>query len=148
MDATIQPNHHQNGTWDPASDPHDHHGDHRGWVRPGGRRGRWLEPFVLLLLTEGEAYGAKLIGRLNGLCLAPGDVDVGMTYRTPREFEAEGLLVSRWVTADNMAPRRTYRLTEAGREAFADWIEVMHERRRLVDAFLAGAGAIAGGEGG
>ena len=145
MSADIY-HHRHNGARDPVTDPHEHHGDHRGWVRSGGRRGRWLEPFVLLLLAEGEAYGAELLARLNGLCLAPGEVDVGMTYRTLREFEAEGLVVSHWVT-DNSAPRRTYRLTEAGREAFADWIEVMHERGRLVDAFLQGARRQAEGEG-
>jgi DNA-binding PadR family transcriptional regulator len=95
----------------------------------------------LLLLAEGKTYGGALIARLNGLCLAPGEVDVGMTYRTLRESEAEGLVVSRWV-ADGGAPRRTYRLTKAGGEALNDWIEVMHERRRLVDAFLEGAGRL------
>jgi PadR family transcriptional regulator PadR len=128
-------------------DPHRHHGEHRGWVRPGGRRGRWLEPFLLLLLAGAETYGRALIAELNGLCLAPGDVDVGMAYRTLREFEMEGLVVSHWDAADG-APRRTYQLTEAGHEALADWTEVMHERRRLVDAFLDGADRLSRGEGG
>jgi DNA-binding PadR family transcriptional regulator len=102
---------------------------------------------VLLLVAEDETYGRALIGHLNGLCLAPDDVDVGMAYRTLREFEAEGLVVSRW-DADSGAPRRTYRLTGAGRGALADWIEVMHERRRLVDVFLEGAERLSGGKGG
>ena len=69
-------------------DPHHHHDAHRGWVRPGGRRGRWLEPFLLRLVAEGETHGSALIARLNALCLAPAGVDVGMAYRTLREFEA------------------------------------------------------------
>jgi DNA-binding PadR family transcriptional regulator len=115
--------------------PHHHHDDHRGWVRPGGRRGRWLEPFLLLLIGQQEGYGGALIGRLNDLCLAPNGVDVGMAYRTLRELEAEGLMTSQWI-ADDGAPRRAYRLTPAGRTTLDEWISVMRERGRLVDAFL------------
>jgi PadR family transcriptional regulator PadR len=127
--------------------PHHHQDDHHGWVRPGGRRGRWLEPFVLALVGDGEAYGGGLIAQLNALCLAPNGVDVGMAYRTLREFEAEGLLESHWVTDDG-APRRTYQLTPAGRQALDEWIAVMRERGRLVDAFLGEAERLPRREGG
>jgi DNA-binding PadR family transcriptional regulator len=115
--------------------PHHHHDSYRGWVRPGGRRGRWLEPFLLLLIGQEEGYGRALIARLNELCLAPNGVDVGMAYRTMRELEADGLTSSEWI-ADDGAPRRAYRLTPAGRQALDEWISVMRERGRLVDAFL------------
>jgi DNA-binding PadR family transcriptional regulator len=127
--------------------PHHHQDDHRGWVRPGGRRGRWLEPFLLVLVGDGEAYGGALIAELNALCLAPNGVDVGMAYRTLREFEAEGLVTSHWV-ADNGAPKRAYQLTLAGRQALDEWIAVMRERGRLVDAFLGEAERLAQGQGG
>ena len=126
---------------------HDHHDAHRGWVRPGGRRGRWLEPFLLRLMAEGEVHGGALITRLDELCLAPDGVDEGMAYRTLREFEAEGLVDSVWVTNDG-PPRRTYRLTDAGREALDEWISVMRERSRLIEAFLDGAERLDRGEGG
>jgi PadR family transcriptional regulator PadR len=115
--------------------PHHHHDSHRGWVRPGGRRGRWLEPFLLALVGDEEIHGGALIGRLNELCLAPNGVDVGMAYRTLRELEGDGMVGSRWM-ADNGAPRRAYRLTEAGRVALDEWISVMRERGRLVEAFI------------
>ncbi len=127
--------------------PHEHHDAHRGWVRPGGRRGRWLEPFLLRLMAEGEVHGAALIARLDDLCLAPGGVDVGMAYRALREFEAEGLVQSAWVTDDGPA-RRTYRLTDEGVQALAEWTSVMHERARLIDAFLDGLDGPIKGQGG
>jgi PadR family transcriptional regulator, regulatory protein PadR len=127
--------------------PHHHHDSHRGWVRPGGRRGRWLEPFLLVLIANEEAYGGALIARLNGLCLAPNGVDVGMAYRTLRELEAEGLMTSRWV-ADDGAPRRAYRLTSAGRSTLDEWISVMRERGRLVEAFLDQANSLPLAKGG
>jgi DNA-binding PadR family transcriptional regulator len=115
--------------------PHHHYDNYRGWVRPGGRRGRWLEPFVLLLVAQEVGYGRALIGRLNELCLAPDGVNAGMAYRTLRELEADGLMTSQWV-ADDGAPRRAYRLTQAGRQALDEWISVMRERDRLVETFL------------
>lgn len=126
---------------------HPHHGSHRGWTRPGGRRGRWLEPFLLRLVAEGEAHGRALIARLDELCLAPGGVDEGMAYRTLRELEADGLVGSAWITDDG-PPRRTYRLTSDGRRALAEWVDVMGERRRLIDSFLEGTERLVAGEGG
>lgn len=127
--------------------PHHHHDGQRGWVRPGGRRGRWLEPFMLRLVADGEAHGGALIARLNELCLAPDGVDVGMAYRTLREFEVEGLVSSAWVINDG-PPRRTYRLTEAGGKALDEWIAVMRERARLIETFLAGTERLKRGDGG
>ncbi len=138
MDADTQVNH--------QVDPHHHDDGYRGWVRPGGRRGRWLEPFLLRLVADGEAHGGALITRLNELCLAPDGVDVGMAYRTLRELEGEGLVESTWVTDDG-PPRRTYRLTQMGRRALHEWIAVMHERARLIDAFLDGTERLDRGEG-
>jgi DNA-binding PadR family transcriptional regulator len=123
--------------------PHHHEGSHRGWVRPGGRRGRWLEPFLLLLIAEGVTHGSALIARLDDLCLTAGGVDVGMAYRTLREFEAEGLVVSTWVLDDG-PPRRSYRLTAAGVEALEEWVAVMRERARLIETFLETATRTAG----
>ena len=134
---------------DTSTHAHPHHDqhEHRGWVRQGGRRGRWLEPFLLRLVADGETHGGALIARLNELCLTPDGVDVGMTYRSLREFEAEGLVCSAWVT-DEGPPRRMYRLTDAGRVALDEWIAVMRERARLIESFLAGTEPIDQGEGG
>ncbi len=119
-----------------AEHRHDHRHDQHGWVRPGRRRGRWLEPFLLLLVAESEAHGYALIGRLNELGVAPDGVDVGMAYRTLRELETEGLVLSDWVTAGG-APRRDYQLTREGRASLAEWASLMCERGRLIDDFLA-----------
>ena len=122
-----------------AEHHHSHHHDQHGWVRAGGRRGRRLEPFLLLLVAEGEGHGCALIGRPNELGVAPEGVDVGMAYRTRRELETDGLLASEWV-ADGGAPRRAYPPTLQGRAALAEWawlearLEDMREELRRVEA--------------
>ena len=130
----------------PFDHPHHHHGSHRGWVRPGGRRGRWIEPFLLVFIGGDEVHGAALIDRLDELCLAPNGVDVGMAYRALRELEAEGLVTSNWVV-DEAAPRRVYRLSPEGRRALRDWTGVMRERERLVATFLEQVEAVEPDEG-
>jgi poly-beta-hydroxybutyrate-responsive repressor len=111
----------------------------RGWSPPGRRR-RWLEPFLLVLLADGVAHGYALIGRLNALGVAPGGVDAGALYRTLRDLEMGGLVASRWSTPNSGAPRREYVLTGAGRARLAEWAQVMHDRARLVDEFMAAYG--------
>ena len=69
-----------------------------------------------------------------------------MAYRTLRELDTEGLMTSQWV-ADDGAPRRAYRLTQAGRQALDEWISVMRERGRLVEAFLDQADGLPRAEG-
>lgn len=125
---------------------HAHHHDQRGWVRSRGRRGRWLEPFLLLLMAEGVSHGYALIARLNELGVSSEGVDVGMAYRTLRELETEGLARSEWV-AESGAPRREYRLTPKGRATLAEWASVMCERDRLIDDFLAREARLDGGKG-
>lgn len=107
-----------------------HHGAHHN-----SRRGRWVEPFVLLLVARGTTYGYKLIGELDELGVAPDGIDSGMVYRTLRSMDADGLVTTEWGLEGDQ-PRREYRLTEDGACALEDWIGVMNERKRLIDHFL------------
>jgi PadR family transcriptional regulator PadR len=113
----------------------------RGWVRPGSRRGRWIEPFVLLLVAEGPIHGYSVINQLNELDLTADGVDVGMVYRTLRELEAEGLVKTKWGLEEG-PPRREYRLTATGHDVLDEWVAVMAERDRLVETFLERSRAI------
>jgi PadR family transcriptional regulator len=108
---------------------HHHHAHH------SSRRGRWVEPFVLLLVAQGPTYGYKLIGELDELGVAPEGIDPGMVYRTLRSMDADGLVTTEWGLEGDQ-PRREYRLTEAGACALEDWMDVMTERKRLIEHFL------------
>lgn len=113
-----------------------HHGAHHS-----SRRGRWVEPFVLLLVAQGPTYGYKLIGELDELGVAPEGIDPGMVYRTLRTMDADGLVTTEWGLEGDQ-PRREYRLTEDGACALEDWMDVMSERKRLIEHFLERGAAI------
>jgi DNA-binding PadR family transcriptional regulator len=86
-------------------------------------------------VAEEPTHGYALIGRLNKLGIAADGVDVGMVYRTLRQFDAEGLVTTKW-GLEAGPPRRDYRLTPKGRQALDEWVAVMAERRRLIRLFL------------
>lgn len=115
---------------------HDHAGHHeQGW-QPVGPRRRWLEPFLLLHIARGTTHGYALIASLNGAGYAPVALDVGSLYRSLRELEIAGLVVSTWAEPPGGPRRREYALTPGGRERLTQWAEVMEERARLTSGFL------------
>lgn len=105
---------------------------HRGWSPVGAHR--WMEPFVLAFLASGASHGYAIVGELAELGITNGPVDVGQVYRTLRDLEQAGQVVSSWTTGTGPA-RRDYDLTEAGHAALDEWAAVMKERSRLIAEF-------------
>ena len=107
---------------------------HRGWAPMGGHR-RWMEPFVLAMVGATGGHGYALQAQLDEIGLANGKVDVGQVYRTLRDLEGAGQVVSTW-SSDRVGPqRRDYVLTDAGFAALHEWAAVMRERTRLIAEF-------------
>lgn len=107
---------------------------HHGWAPVGNRR-RWMEPFLLVIMSGGPVHGYAVIGRLEEMRITDGSVDVGQVYRTLRELEQAGLVTSTWELQPQGAPRRDYELTDAGYTALDAWAAVMKERARLIGEF-------------
>jgi PadR family transcriptional regulator len=105
---------------------------HRGWSPVGAHR--WMEPFVLAFLASGASHGYAIVGELAELGITNGPVDVGQVYRTLRDLEQAGHVVSSWTTGTGPA-RRDYDLTEDGYAALDEWAAVMKERGRLIAEF-------------
>jgi len=107
---------------------------HRGWA-PLGRRHRWMEPFVLVLLAGGGAHGYAITAQLEEMGITGGPVDVGQVYRTLRDLEETGQVTSSWSNQSAGPQRRDYELTEVGYAAIDAWAAVMKERARLIAEF-------------
>lgn len=90
---------------------------------------------MLLLVADGPTHGYELLERLPPLV---GDerVDVGNVYRALRALEDEGLVVSEW-SADLPGPaKRSYTLTDDGRELLAEWLRALGGLRDELTTFL------------
>ena len=73
-----------------------------------------VEPCLLALLADGEAYGYELAARLEACGIGP--VPGGSLYPALLRLEKAGRLVSEWRAGDGGPGRKYYRLTGDGRE--------------------------------
>ncbi len=106
---------------------------HRGWS-PVAAHHRWLEPFVLMALANGCTHGYAIVGLLTEIGMTDAALDVGQVYRTLRDLEQVGQVVSAWTTGTGPA-RREYTITAVGSRALDEWAAVMKERHRLIAEF-------------
>lgn len=106
-----------------------------GEGRTKRKTGKHLPAFLLLLIAESPAYGGALVTRLCEL-LPDWAIDSGGVYRMLRDMEERGTVESDWDLADAGAPRRVYRITEAGRTELASWRCDIEERKKGLDLFL------------
>ncbi|MBA2558838.1 MAG: helix-turn-helix transcriptional regulator, partial [Propionibacteriales bacterium] len=74
----------------------------------------YLRPCLLLLLAEGTSHGYELLDQVAALGLER--ADPGRLYRCLRAMDEEGLVRSLWEPSATGPARRTYALTDDGRE--------------------------------
>ncbi len=79
----------------------------------------YLRPCLLLLLAEGTSHGYELLDQVSTLGLDR--VDPGGLYRCLRAMDEDGLVRSMWTPSTAGPARRTYELTDEGRE----WLHVV-----------------------
>ncbi|MFQ6019386.1 MAG: PadR family transcriptional regulator [Dehalococcoidia bacterium] len=96
---------------------------------------RFLEPCILLTLTDGPAHGYALKEHCEVECLVDEPIDVGTLYRTLRRMEAEEWLTSEW--ADGQGPRRrVYSITQLGRQVLHSWASGLARNKQTIENFL------------
>jgi PadR family transcriptional regulator PadR len=94
----------------------------------------FVQPCLLLLLSERPGHGYELVGRLRSLGIPDGD-PAGI-YRTLRRLERDGLTRSVWRSSETGPARRTYSLTAAGRAALDAVTADVRDTRRTLDTYL------------
>ncbi len=95
-----------------------------------------LEPCLLGLLADGEAYGYELSTRLEeaGIGTVPG----GSLYPALLRLEKRGLLSAQWRAGEGGPGRKYYALTAEGRRSLSQQRTAWTEFAAAVAAVLAG----------
>jgi PadR family transcriptional regulator, regulatory protein PadR len=93
-----------------------------------------VEPALLLLLNERSGHGYDLLDRLTELI--PERIDMGNLYRLLRGMEAHGLVTSEWDASLPGPAKRTYAITDAGRELLRAWAKALRQTEQVVTAFI------------
>jgi len=91
----------------------------------------FIQPWLLLLLSEKSAHGYELLDKLNQNEDTKG-MDPGFLYRTLRQFEQDGLVKSSWDVEGRGPARRVYEITPDGIEYLHAWVDhIRNTRERL-----------------
>lgn len=98
---------------------------------------RFIEPALLLLLSEQPMHGYELLERVPELAREERRVDLGNLYRLLRSLEEEGVVASAWDETLPGPAKRVYRLTESGEALLAQWVLALGDARDLITAFIA-----------
>ena len=92
-----------------------------------------LIPYVLLFLKNWSAHGYQILQTLTLLGFAA--VDPATVYRTLRQMEKEGLVLSNWETGVAGPARRTYRITDNGEQLLGEWAQALGSYQQFLDRF-------------
>lgn len=100
----------------------------------GGLPKNFLRASLFLLVAEEAAHGYDLLERLREMGLKT--ADPGGLYRALRAMEQEGLMRSVWQSSDLGPSRRTYELTDEGRDWLHAWAGTLRESSRIIEGYL------------
>lgn len=102
-----------------------------------GNLSRFVEPIVLLLLRKkGHSYGYDLAGELQEHALTDAKIERAALYRTLRQLERNGNVVSEWDVETGGPARRVYRLTPDGEKHLDEWAAVLQHVSRSMTRFV------------
>jgi poly-beta-hydroxybutyrate-responsive repressor len=108
---------------------------------------RFVEPVVLLLLKKkGHSYGYDLSNDLAEYALTDAEIERGALYRTLRQLEANGNVVSEWDVEESGPARRIYKLTAKGERHLEEWATVLQHVSKSMARFVAETKRINGGK--
>ncbi|HWQ52294.1 MAG TPA: helix-turn-helix transcriptional regulator [Bryobacteraceae bacterium] len=104
---------------------------------------RFVEPVVLLLLRKkGRSYGYDLASELREHALTDAEIERAALYRTLRQLEANGMVVSEWETDQGGPARRVYSLTRAGEQHLEEWATVLEHVSKSMMRFVKNVRAV------
>jgi DNA-binding PadR family transcriptional regulator len=109
---------------------------------------RFAEPVVLLLLKKkGRSYGYDLAGDLPEHALTDAEIERAALYRTLRQLEINGNVLSEWDTDRGGPARRVYRLTAQGERHLEEWATVLDHVSKSMARFVKDARNLQGRKG-
>jgi poly-beta-hydroxybutyrate-responsive repressor len=119
-----------------SSDGAGNGGRENGHRRPEGQAQprSWLQPFLLVALEQWQSHGYELIRRMSAFGFET--LDRGSVYRTLRQLEKDGLVVSGWDTSKDGPARRLYSLTDAGRVYLNTWAASLRGYQMMLNHFF------------
>ena len=94
---------------------------------------------LLALLAKDEKYGFQILHELREKSNGFFDLKEGTLYPALRRLEERGFVESHWIEQDRGMPRKYYRLTDRGRRALVEALEIWDAMTRGAENVLGAA---------
>lgn len=94
---------------------------------------RWLQFLILRVVCEEPMHGYETIKKIEKLSEGRHKVKSGTMYTTLRRMEKKKLLKSGWEKNESGPDKRIYSITEEGREHLKSWLEMIRERKKMME---------------
>lgn len=93
-----------------------------------------IQPMILTILAEEDLYGYKILQEIikTTMFKESEKPDPTGVYRFLKNMEKRGLVVSSWDVESAGPAKRFYKLTQAGKECLAHWIETLEEYQKNI----------------
>ncbi len=97
-----------------------------------------VQLLLLALLVKEEKYGLEITKELKELTDGAFDLKEGTLYPALRRLEKRGFVESRWIEKESGVPRKYYKLTKKGLNAFREaseiWQRISKGCRKVLEA--------------
>lgn len=100
---------------------------------PGYPERRWIQFLILRVVCEKSLHGYGIIKKIEELSEGRHVIKTGTMYTTLRRMEEEGLVESSWEESDSGPDKRMYCITDDGREHLKGWLEMIKERKKMME---------------
>lgn len=97
------------------------------------------ETIILAQLLQRDSYGYEINKKVRTISADRYELKEATLYTVFRRLEENGWIVSYWGSEATGARRRYYRITPAGREAYAKQIADWQEARDILEKLMKGA---------
>lgn len=97
---------------------------------------RWIQFLILRVVCQEPLHGYGIIKAIEDLSEGKHTIKSGTMYTTLRRMEKEGLLESCWEGSDTGPDKRIYKVTMDGRKHLKEWLEMLMERKRMIEKIL------------
>ncbi len=94
---------------------------------------RWIQFLILRVVCEKSLHGYGIIKKIEELSEGRHVIKTGTMYTTLRRMEEEGLVESSWEESDSGPNKRMYNITDKGREQLKGWLEMIKERKKMME---------------
>jgi poly-beta-hydroxybutyrate-responsive repressor len=100
---------------------------------PTGLSGKYIQPCLLLVLSQKDSYGYELMEEVRKLGATP---DASAVYRMLRRMEGQEFVESQWITEGPGPAKRFYKITPEGEDLLDSWVAVLKSHKESLEQFI------------